>query len=112
MVYDQFFQWILSLPDAVVLLWEDRASEFRDFGKHIRNISVIPNAVDLDQFDDNPHKKFDGTDLNMGYIGRLTSRKGVHECIGAIAILSQEMGLEGAHLSIAGTGPEQQRLRA
>ncbi len=96
---------VLTRADAVV-------SVSRDLGEYLRaemgvpNVTVIPNGVDVDLF---PPGGGSGTTLRLFSISRLVPRKNVDVLIAAVELLAGE----GAPLSlnIAGTGPEEDRIR-
>ncbi|TFH46100.1 MAG: glycosyltransferase family 1 protein [Lysobacterales bacterium] len=104
------FAWTNSLADTVVVLWKARGDEYCE-NANIKRLEVIPNAIDLTAFEDDPPKEFGKPLLNLVYIGRLSERKGVYDCIRAVEILSSDMGMDGVHLTVAGSGPDEDKLR-
>lgn len=104
-----FFRWSLNLPNALVLLAEIERSMFKPF-RTGKSVTVIPNAIDLDDYATAVPKKYDERLFNLGYVGRLVEKKGVMKTIEALAILDQG-GLDCLRLDIAGTGPYEAELR-
>ena len=96
---------VLKRADAVVSVSEDLGQYLRgEMG--VPNVTVIPNGVDVDQFSSihSPHAA-----LTLFSISRLVPRKNIHVLIAAV----EQLVNEGAALSlvIAGTGPEEERIR-
>jgi len=106
----RLLKWVLTLPDAVVLLAAVEARGYRSFA-NIRRLYIIPNAVDLTEFETHPAKDFHRPEINLVYIGRLIASKGIYEAIEAIALLSGPMGLPSVRLTVAGSGPEERRVQ-
>ena len=96
---------VLTRADAVVSVSHDLARYLQDV-MHVRNVTVIPNGVDVDQF--HPGNRAEA-DLVLFSISRLVPRKNVDVLIAAVEQLTKE----GTALSliIAGTGPEEERIR-
>jgi glycosyltransferase involved in cell wall biosynthesis len=96
---------VLTHADAVVSVSHDLAHYLQDVMR-VRNVTVIPNGVDVAQFHPGgqTHSK-----LTLFSISRLVPRKNVDVLIAAV----EELAREGAPLSlvIAGTGPEEDRIR-
>ncbi len=71
-------------------------------------VHIIPNGIDLDDFDFQDER---GRDENtVAYVGRLEKRKGVRYLLDAFAILAESR--PDAQLIIAGDGPESNMLKA
>lgn len=96
---------VLTRADAVVSVSHDLAGYLRD-QMGVRNVTVIPNGVEVDQFHPGPRS---GSELALFSISRLVPRKNVDVLIAAVAQLAKE----GAPISltVAGTGPEETRIR-
>lgn len=100
----------LRWPDAVVVLSRREHESWRRLAPS-QNVSVLPNGIDC-----TPYLKYNrslppaGEPLRLVYIGRLASGKGLTETIEALA-LARSNGV-AARLVIAGSGPEEARLRA
>jgi glycosyltransferase involved in cell wall biosynthesis len=97
---------VLTRADAVVSVSHDLAQYLRDV-MHVPDVTVIPNGVDVDQFRPGPGPR---EGLTLFSVSRLVPRKNVHILIAAVERLVKE----GAPLSlvVAGTGPEEARIRA
>lgn len=104
-----FLRWLLTLPDAVVLLASVELEAYQSF-THCKRLLVIPNAVDLKDFPEQPEQNSGSGMVQLGYIGRLAHTKGVFEAIEALDIL-RKAGLEDITLTIAGSGPAEADLR-
>jgi glycosyltransferase involved in cell wall biosynthesis len=96
---------VLTRADAVVSVSHDLARYLQDV-MGVRNVTVIPNGVDVDLFHPGGRSS---TPLALFSISRLVPRKNVDVLIAAVAQLANE----GAplNLTIAGTGPEEERIR-
>jgi glycosyltransferase involved in cell wall biosynthesis len=97
---------VLTRADAVVSVSHDLAQYLRDV-MQVPRVTVIPNGVDVDQF--RPGSR-SGDALTLFSVSRLVPRKNVHVLVAAVERLARE----GAPLTlvIAGTGPEEARIRA
>jgi glycosyltransferase involved in cell wall biosynthesis len=96
---------VLTRADAVVSVSHDLADYLRrEMG--VPRVAVIPNGVDVDEFRPGAGAR---AALTLFSISRLVPRKNVHVLIAAVERLAKE----GAPLSlaIAGTGPEEERIR-
>ncbi len=67
-------------------------------------IHVIPAGIDMDSLPDDPHRRFG---RQVIYAGRLSAEKGIRELLAAAGSLPDD-----THLVIAGSGPEEQAVRA
>jgi phosphatidyl-myo-inositol dimannoside synthase len=96
---------VLKRADAVVSVSHDLGRHLRDV-MGVPNVTVIPNGVDVDVFQ--PAQTSDGA-LTLFSISRLVPRKNIDVLIAAV----EQLVSEGARLSlvIAGTGPEEERIR-
>jgi phosphatidylinositol alpha-mannosyltransferase len=71
-------------------------------------ITIIPNAIHLDEFPRSKRiYKPDGP-LNILYVGRLERRKGVKYLLQAYSLLREQM--DNVTLTIAGNGPDREKL--
>ena len=96
---------VLQRADVVVSVSEDLGGYLRkDMG--VTNVTVIPNGVDVDEFRPGGGVR---PGLNLFSVSRLVPRKNVHVLIAAV----EQLVKEGAPLTlvIAGTGPEEERIR-
>jgi teichuronic acid biosynthesis glycosyltransferase TuaC len=80
-------------------------SSMVDIGMDEDKITVLRNGIDLQQFRPLPEVKRPDTYFHIVSVGALVERKGHHLTIEAIA------DLPNIHLSIAGAGSEEHRLR-
>lgn len=96
---------VLTRADVVVSVSEDLGDYLRT-RMGVPRVTVIPNGVDVQQF--HPGRDERPT-LSLFSISRLVPRKNIHVLIAAV----EKLVSEGAPLSlaIAGTGPEEDRIR-
>jgi glycosyltransferase involved in cell wall biosynthesis len=97
---------VLQRADVVVSVSRD-LGDYLEQEMKVSNVTVIPNGVDVDLF--RPSSSARST-LTLFSISRLVPRKNVHLLIAAV----EQLVAEGAPLSlvVAGTGPEEARIRA
>lgn len=96
-------------PDAVVVLSEREAEAWRARGA-LPALHVVPNGIDCAPFlRQNRDAPDPAAPLKLIYIGRLAPRKGLLESIEALR-LARSRGV-AARLVVAGSGPEEARLR-
>jgi len=76
------------------------ANKMRDWGEPPSKLRYLPNPVEL------PTEVADGSGSYILYIGRLSAEKGVEVLIRAAAAVPE------CKLKLAGSGPEEQKLRA
>jgi glycosyltransferase involved in cell wall biosynthesis len=99
-------RWMLRTVDVIVVLSKDEQKAYRAFVPEAR-IVVIPNALNVHRA---PHSRTRRDALELIYLGRLVESKGLRTALEALQLLvGQERRLK---LSIAGTGPEESRLKA
>ena len=96
---------VLTRADAVVSVSHDLGHYLRDVMK-VPRVTVIPNGIDVSQFHPG---EYSGPGLTLFSVSRLVPRKNVHVLIEAV----ERLVGEGVPLSlvIAGTGPEEARIR-
>ena len=96
---------VLTRADAVVSVSQDLA-DYLTGTMGVSNVTVIPNGVDVEQF--RPGSR-SGPELSLFSISRLVPRKNVDVLIAAV----EQLSAEGAPvmLVIAGTGPEEDKIR-
>jgi glycosyltransferase involved in cell wall biosynthesis len=96
---------VLTRADVVVSVSEDLGDYLRN-QMGVPRVTVIPNGVDVDEF--HPAHAARAA-LTLFSISRLVPRKNIHVLIAAV----DQLAREGAPLSlvIAGTGPEEERIR-
>ena len=97
---------VARLPDAVIVLSRREADAWpaRPPGLH-----VVPNGIDCAPYLRQNRSGDSRGPLRLIYVGRLAPRKGLLESIEALR-LAREWGI-AARLVIAGSGPEEARLR-
>ena len=97
---------ILQNADAVLALTEDMKQKMREICD--RDISVVPNGIDLKRFEISSGEKKEGSAKTIIFVGRLHPVKGVQYLIEAMAIVHQQM--PDVKLVIVGDGVERARL--
>ena len=97
---------VLRRADAVVSVSQDLA-DYLTARMGVPRVIVIPNGVDVHQFQ--PGDRHDPV-LNLFSVSRLVPRKNIHVLIAAV----ERLAAEGHRLTltIAGTGPERERIAA
>ena len=104
---NSMIEWLikkmLSMPDVVVLLTQAEYGQYRDFAQ-IRQLEVIPNAIDLSEFEGFMPRSYDSAVINLAYIGRLVEEKGVQDTLKALVILRERRGLMIFTLPLQGRG--------
>lgn len=98
--------WVLNQSDVVVLLAQVELNAYRRFLPDKR-LEVVPNAINALVANSSTHKQT-GI-LHLVYLGRIIENKGIFEIVEALAVLT-EQGRK-MRLSIAGNGPNEERLR-
>lgn len=99
----------MRLPDRVVVLSRAELASFRDIAP-AAPVEVIANGIDCAAYRKYNRVAADpAAPLRLAYIGRLAPGKGLRETIEGLAA-ARNSGVE-ARLTIAGTGPEEPRLR-
>lgn len=98
---------LFRLPDSVVVISAVQLERFERLFR-ARRITLIPNAVDLTEFDGelppkSPVRASHG--FHVLYLARLVREKGVFELLDAMAALRQDPASTGTTLTIAGSGP-------
>lgn len=98
---------VLKLPDAIVVLSQAELRQYEAFVQG-QNIAVVPNGIDPAPYLKYNRRPADpAAPLKLLYIGRLAPGKGLSEALQALALVGVK-----THLTIAGSGPEEARLRA
>ena len=101
--------WLARWPDAVVVLSEREAQAWRARGAAAA-LHVVPNGIDCAPFlRQNRAAPDPAAPLRLIYVGRLAPRKGLLEAIEALRLVRGH-GI-AARLVVAGSGPEEPRLR-
>jgi len=100
-------RWVLKQSDIVVLLAQMELKAYRCFLPGQR-LEVIANAIDA-AVTELPADRQAGA-LHLVYLGRIVANKGIFETVEALALLAGQ-GRE-LHLTVAGSGPDEERLQA
>jgi glycosyltransferase involved in cell wall biosynthesis len=97
---------VLQRADVVVSVSRD-LGDYLQSAMGVANVTVIPNGVDVEEF--RPGRRDAGPTLRLLSISRLVPRKNIHVLIAAV----EQLVGEGHDLSlvVAGTGPEEERIR-
>lgn len=99
-----------KLPDIIVVLSQAELREYQAFVPDQR-VAAVPNGVDPRRYLRLQRSRTDPqASLKLLYMGRLASHKGVSETLHALT-LARARGVM-PQLVIAGSGPEEARLRA
>jgi glycosyltransferase involved in cell wall biosynthesis len=101
-------RWVLSMPDVVVLLAQVELQAYRRFVPDQR-LEVIPNAIEAEVLAQRLLNAEVKGPLHLVYLGRMAETKGVFEAVEALARLVG--GGRDLHLTFAGGGPDEERLR-
>lgn len=108
-LFTRVLKMLLKIPDAIVVLSQAELEAFQAFVPG-QNVAVLPNGIDPAPYAGPDRRLRDSkAELKLIYIGRLAPRKGLDEAIQALA-LARAGGLR-LRLIIAGSGPEEARLR-
>ncbi len=105
-----FIHLCLKIPDAIILLAEIEKKSYQKFNG-IKNITVIPNAVDIAEYSHLKPKNYENKKLKLGYIGRLADDKGIIESIYAINLLNNTNKINFEYL-VVGSGPIKGELQS
>lgn len=97
---------ILQNADAVLALTEDMKQKMQEI--YYREISVVPNGVDLERFKISLGDKKECDPKTIIFVGRLHPVKGVQYLIEAMVIVHREM--PDVKLVLVGDGVERSRL--
>lgn len=101
---------MLKYFDAFTAAAEVATEYFRTLSR--KPITIIPNGIDLAKYSRSSTKqpKTDGSRREIFYVGRLENRKGVKYLLKAFNELAKAHA--DTHLIIAGSGPDDDKLRA
>jgi glycosyltransferase involved in cell wall biosynthesis len=104
-----FLRGTLLLPDAVVVLARSELEAYRSFVPG-QQVLVVPNGIDCAEYAEFARVRSDATaPLKLVYIGRLAKEKGLYEVLRGLE-LARARGTR-ARIVLAGSGPEEGRLR-
>jgi glycosyltransferase involved in cell wall biosynthesis len=109
-ILEAILRKVLQIPDAVVVLAIIEKSAYQKFVRS-RRLAIIPNAVDFRDYRQSKEKDFNTDILQLAYIGRLASVKGIMNVIEAMDILKNQWGHKNIHFNIAGLGPDEEYLK-
>ena len=101
-----FMRWAARWPDVIVVLSQAERDAWRALAP-TQLVEALPNGID-----GSPYQRYNRNSsgiLRLIYIGRLAPAKGLDETIEGLR-LAKDRGI-AARLTIAGTGPEEARLR-
>lgn len=103
-------RFTIGAADAVIALDGNVKNHVMRYGANGQKIKLIPNAVDVTRF---TPTTTDAGNMNavfqIGYIGNLVFRKGIHDLIQAVAQLPTSLDF---HLNIVGEGPQGSYLQS
>lgn len=97
---------IIKNANSVIALTEDMKQKMREICD--RDISVVPNGIDLKRFEISSGEKKEGSAKTIIFVGRLHPVKGVQYLIEAMAIVHQQM--PDVKLVIVGDGVQRSML--
>lgn len=100
---------VFYIPDAIVLLATVEKHDFAQLGISKR-VVIIPNAVDISEYQRPLKRVHSGRVKRLVYLGRLLHTKGILESIDAIKVLRSEERFNDIELSIAGSGPAREEI--
>jgi glycosyltransferase involved in cell wall biosynthesis len=104
-----FVRAVLKMADAIVVLSHAEMKAYEAFVPG-QNVAVVPNGIDPAPYLKYNRRPADpAAPLKLLYIGRLAPRKGLTETIDSLALLAPSVRPQ---LIIAGSGPEEPRLRS
>jgi len=106
---NRLLRWVLNLNEAIVLLARVELDAYRRYVPRAR-LELIPNAIDIGPCAREPVIRKLRDAFHLAYVGRLIREKGIFEAVEAIALLV--MAGRSVVLSIAGSGPQEEELRA
>ncbi len=104
-----YLRWTLGLPDVVVVLAQVELRAYREFVPD-QEVVALPNGIDCRPYSVVPTvQSTPDRALQLVYIGRIAREKGLYETMQGLR-LAHELGVD-ARLIVAGSGPEEPRLR-
>jgi len=104
-----WLRWTLGLPDVVVVLAQVELRAYREFVPR-QEVVALPNGIDCRPYSVVPTvQSTPDRPLQLVYIGRVAREKGLYETMQGLR-LAHELGVD-ARLIVAGSGPEESRLR-
>lgn len=106
-----FLRWILRIADATVVISTREYDSYKRFA-FVRNLSVIPNAVDLADYGALQPKPYGSSVIRLVYLGRIDADKGLFEAVEAMAALIHRHLPVQVSLILGGSGPAARELQA
>jgi glycosyltransferase involved in cell wall biosynthesis len=104
-----FLRWTLGLPEVVVVLAQVELRAYREFVPR-QEVVALPTGIDCRPYSVVPTvQSTPDRPLQLVYIGRVAREKGLYETMQGLR-LAHELGVD-ARLIVAGSGPEEPRLR-
>jgi len=104
-----FLRATLQLPDAIVVLARAELAAFRKFVPR-QQVLALPNAVECSRYARHSRVQADpDAPLRLLYVGRLAREKGLYETLQGLRLALMQG--DRAELIIAGSGPEEARLK-
>lgn len=108
--WNNFIKRAFMMPKAIVAISTTESKNYLQYAT-LNKLFYVPNAVDLNDFNDTNCMKNSSDNIKLMYIGRLAEDKGVYDVINAIAILSKQNINFKFDLKIAGSGPVEHKLK-
>jgi glycosyltransferase involved in cell wall biosynthesis len=100
---------VYSISDALVLLANSEKRDFTNLGI-TEHLSIIPNAVDTDQYNGASERVHSGKVCRLAFMGRLIRPKGMFEAMEAVRLLRVEKQFRDIELWIAGSGAAEEEI--
>lgn len=100
---------VLESVDAVVLLAQSELAAYRAFVPSVR-LELVANGIEPTELAREGLESKSAGPLRLAYLGRLATDKGVFDTLDALDLLAREG--RSITLTVAGTGPDEERLRA
>ncbi|HKV86780.1 MAG TPA: glycosyltransferase [Candidatus Dormibacteraeota bacterium] len=108
-IFEDVLRATLRLPDALVVLARVELEAYREFVPGQR-VLLLPNGIDCARYAAVARTRPDpASPLRLAYVGRLAREKGLDDALQGLALARAE-GTR-ARLVVAGSGPEQLRLK-
>jgi len=111
-----FADKLLSKADVIIVLSKYNIDESKILRKYSEKIKVIPNGINLEEFDISYSKEKCRNILNIPgdkkvilFVGNLTQIKAPHILLGAMKLITEE--ISNSHLFIVGDGQIQRDLK-
>jgi glycosyltransferase involved in cell wall biosynthesis len=102
-------RFVLRRAEAVTVVSGAMREHLRAMGADVAKVSVLPMGVDL-ALRFSPDPAVHRSDREILFVGRLVEKKGLRHLLNAMPEVLRR--IPGAHLTIAGFGPEEAALKA